>query len=95
MTNSSTVIGAGAWGTALATVLSHNAEIVKLFGRDEKAIQAIESTRINERYLPGIRLPNNIQAVDDISKSQHHGLLVLAIPFQSIRTVLSLSLIHI
>ncbi|MCA3027744.1 MAG: glycerol-3-phosphate dehydrogenase, partial [Rhodocyclaceae bacterium] len=50
------VLGAGAWGTALAIALArkHN---VNLWGRDAAQMQAIAASRINQKYLPGVTLP--------------------------------------
>ncbi len=53
------VLGAGAWGTALAVSFSGQHQ-VRLWGRDPTQIEAIQRSRLNERYLPGIRLPENI-----------------------------------
>ena len=51
------VIGAGAWGTALAAVLASDGTTVSLHGRDAATLAAIHETRENPRYLPGIALP--------------------------------------
>ena len=51
-----TVLGAGAWGTALAASLSARHEVV-LWGRDPQQCRAIDAARCNQRYLPEITLP--------------------------------------
>lgn len=54
------VLGAGSWGTALASLLSRNGHQVTLWGRDEDAMLTMQSSRENERYLPGITLPESL-----------------------------------
>ena len=51
------VLGAGAWGTALAKILSENGHHVTLWARSAEALGEIRRTRRNDRYLPGIELP--------------------------------------
>ena len=54
------VLGAGAWGTALAISLSQK-HSVSLWGRDPMHIAALAKTRTNLRYLPGIALPDSLE----------------------------------
>lgn len=55
-----TVIGAGAWGTALALQLAKNNKTVNLWDIDNKLMQILQEQRCNSRYLPNIKLPDNI-----------------------------------
>jgi len=57
------VIGAGSWGTALATVVAEKGNTVKIFDVDEKHLKSMEEHRENVDYLPGVPLPDNIQMV--------------------------------
>ena len=50
------VLGAGAWGTAMACVLAVRHEVV-LYARDAAQARELQATRCNARYLPGIALP--------------------------------------
>ncbi len=59
------VLGAGAWGTALAAVLARNGASVALWGRDGDVVDAIRDRRENPRYLAGIELPPGIAATTD------------------------------
>jgi len=54
------VLGEGAWGTAISTVLANNGYTVKLWCNDPEVVQSIKKESINRRYLPGIVLPKNI-----------------------------------
>jgi len=56
------VLGAGSWGTALAKVLADNGFETRLWGRDRALVEAINTTRENPRYLPGIALPAGVTA---------------------------------
>jgi glycerol-3-phosphate dehydrogenase (NAD(P)+) len=51
------VLGAGAWGTALAKLLLDNGHAVTLWTRNADALAQIQRTRRNEHYLPGVELP--------------------------------------
>jgi glycerol-3-phosphate dehydrogenase (NAD(P)+) len=60
------VLGAGSWGTALALVLARSGQRdVWLVARDAEQVAAIEATRENRHYLPGIKLPDNIRVTAD------------------------------
>jgi len=55
-----TVLGEGAWGTAIASVLANNGYTVKLWCNDPGVVESITKESVNRRYLPGIVLPKNI-----------------------------------
>ena len=63
------VIGAGAWGTALAMVALRAGRRVRLWGRNAEDIAAIARTGCNPRYLPGIALPEGLIATTDIGQA--------------------------
>ena len=54
------VIGAGSWGTALATVLAGKGCSVRIYDVDEQHLHRMESSRENTDYLPGVELGDNI-----------------------------------
>src|SRR5690606_32382210 len=66
-----TILGAGAWGTALAIALAqrHN---VMLWGREEAAMHAAQQQRENTAYLPGFPLPSGLQVTADFSQALAH-----------------------
>lgn len=83
------VIGAGAWGTALATVLAGNGYPVWLWGRDPEHIAALNAHRCNRYYLPEADFPESLQPVDDLNLCLDEcDELVLAVPFTGIRVLL-------
>ncbi|WP_438969652.1 NAD(P)H-dependent glycerol-3-phosphate dehydrogenase [Methylophaga sp.] len=63
------VIGAGAWGTALAMAIARGGDEVWLWGRDQAQLAAMKQSRTNERYLPGIRFPDSLKLVDDFEQA--------------------------
>jgi glycerol-3-phosphate dehydrogenase (NAD(P)+) len=79
------VLGAGAWGTALA-ITSHNAgNDVLVWGRNPDVIDAINNRHENDKYLPNIKLPNAIQATDNIEKILKSDALLIVVPAQKLR----------
>lgn len=84
-----TVLGGGAWGTALATTLCRAGHGVRLYARDAAQAEAI-SAGANPRYLPGIALPEGIAATTDLSVAlQDADCVLLAMPAQALRAALS------
>jgi glycerol-3-phosphate dehydrogenase (NAD(P)+) len=81
------VIGAGAWGTAIAVTLAAR-HAVRLWARDAKLLAALRSTGTNERYLPGIALPPALGLVDDLATALDGAeLVLLAVPTNGLREV--------
>jgi glycerol-3-phosphate dehydrogenase (NAD(P)+) len=72
-----TVLGAGAWGTALARMLAAEKHEVILWDFFPETIEAIRKTGRNERYLPGIELPPGIRPKTDASKAVTGAELVV------------------
>ncbi|OWW18895.1 NAD(P)H-dependent glycerol-3-phosphate dehydrogenase [Noviherbaspirillum denitrificans] len=76
------ILGAGAWGTALAILLADRHKVV-LWGREEGAMRDAEAKRENAAYLPGFALPPGVQATADFQAAVDHagrgeGLLIIA-----------------
>src|ERR1051326_4933685 len=62
------ILGAGAWGTALAVHLARTRNSsVRLWARDPRQADAIATVRENGRYLPGISLPSSIAVTADLA----------------------------
>jgi len=80
------VLGAGAWGTTLGQVLCDAGQEVLLWGRNADVISEINSNHSNEKFLPGVVLPENLRATTNIQEAFEFGTaIVLAIPAQSLR----------
>jgi glycerol-3-phosphate dehydrogenase (NAD(P)+) len=82
------VVGAGAWGTALAGVAARAGREVVLCARSPAIAAEIAATRINPK-LPGMKLEANIQVTDDIGLAAAAELILIATPAQSLRAAVS------
>jgi glycerol-3-phosphate dehydrogenase (NAD(P)+) len=71
------VLGAGAWGTSIASVLAARLDVV-LWARDAAQAGSIGATRRNERYLPGITLPAPLSVTSDLARATDGAQLLLA-----------------
>lgn len=81
------VLGAGAWGTALAAAASARHEVL-LWGRDAALMEALRQQRCNPRYLPDVPLPERLSLTSDHQSAVGHaagGLLVIATPMAGLR----------
>ena len=78
------VIGAGAWGTALANAAARAGRDVILYARDTSAADTMSRTRENPR-LPGIQIAKNISITNDLAHAAKSEALLLVTPAQSLR----------
>lgn len=81
------VIGAGAWGTALAILFNRVGNRVTLWSRNANVITAIRDHRINDSRLPGVFIDPGIEVTDDLPQACHNEILVLALPSQTLRSI--------
>jgi glycerol-3-phosphate dehydrogenase (NAD(P)+) len=85
-----TVIGAGAWGTALANLLCQNDHTVTLWGHDAKHLARVRETRENPLYLPGITVSPKIEFQGRLDESVKGAeCIVIAVPSKFVRQVTS------
>jgi glycerol-3-phosphate dehydrogenase (NAD(P)+) len=78
------VIGAGAWGTALAGVAARAGRDVVLCARNAASAGEIAATRTNPK-LPGMRLDASVNVTDDIALAARADIILLATPAQNLR----------
>ena len=83
------VIGAGAWGTALAQLAAADGEPVTIWAREPEVALAINRTRENSIYLPGIPLSPSITATNALGPLDACGALLVVTPAQHMRSVLA------
>jgi len=81
------IVGAGAWGTALAQAAARAGRDVLVVARDPALVAAIVERHANPRYLPGIKLDPGIRATTDPSEVTGADAVLLAVPAQTVRTV--------
>jgi glycerol-3-phosphate dehydrogenase (NAD(P)+) len=86
--NSVAVIGAGAWGTALAGVASRAGRSVVLYARSEAAAAAISASRSNPK-LPGVRLDAGIEVTAEIGRAASGDFVLIATPAQHLRAAVA------
>lgn len=84
------VLGAGAWGTALAMVLHRNQHQVTIWAREPEALAAMQRTRRNERALPGVELPAGWIYEPVLARAaEGQDVLVVAVASKGVREVVS------
>ncbi|MGH6980568.1 MAG: NAD(P)H-dependent glycerol-3-phosphate dehydrogenase [Stellaceae bacterium] len=80
------VIGAGAWGTALASVLRGAGHEVALWAREAEVAASINRDHVNKTFLPGIALDPEIRADGEVATvTRDAEILLLAVPAQYLR----------
>ena len=83
------VVGAGAWGTALADVLARNGHDVVLWAYEPDVVEAVNTRHENVRFLPGAALDPTLRATSDFREALGGATLVcLATPAQHLRSIL-------
>lgn len=86
------VVGAGAWGTAIANLLAIKGHLVRLWAREPHVMESIAATHFNDTYLPGFRLSENVHPMPELEACLHGmRLIVLAIPVQYLRARLTIA----
>lgn len=84
-----TLLGGGSWGTALAKLLSENGHDVTVWLRDEIQCNLLSTERINKKYLPNVKIPENIIFTSNINDAAKNAeILLIVTPTQMIREVL-------
>lgn len=83
------IIGGGSWGTALAILLRNNNHDVDMWFRNKEQVESIKETRENSKYLPNIKIPDEITISNDIEEVIYKkDIIVLAVATHGVRQVL-------
>jgi len=84
------VLGAGSWGTTVASLVAgRNATM--LWARSAEVAAEIDGNHTNEGYLPGFTLPEQLVATDDLEKAVRHAeLLIIGVPTSGVRSTMAL-----
>ena len=85
------VLGAGAWGTAIAAALSARHSVI-LYARNREQCAGLRRDRVNAKYLPTLALPETLHFTDDLRKAVRYsacanGLTLIATPTDALRSV--------
>ena len=84
------VVGAGAFGTALAISIASQNNSVILWGRSQAQMQEMKDLNENSRFLPNIKFPNRLTPTSDFDSLARCEVVLLAIPTQSLRGFLEI-----
>jgi glycerol-3-phosphate dehydrogenase (NAD(P)+) len=83
------VLGDGGWGTTLAILLSRKGFKVSLWGAFQQYAAYLDKKRINSKFLPGIKIPSDINIISDLSVAiEGKDLIIFAIPSEYLRSIL-------
>ena len=83
------IVGGGAWGTALASVMAQIHPQVLIWAREEDVVNTINETRENSLFLSGFTLAPNIHATGDLAAMGACGALLIVTPAQHVRATLA------
>src|SRR6266545_1511886 len=85
-----TVVGGGAWGTALADLLARKGETVTLWAREPEVVEAVNRQHMNPLFLPGATLAPALRAVADLAGAVRAAeVVVSAAPSHAVRPVMA------
>ena len=82
------VLGNGSFGTAMANLIVYNGHDVTLYGRNKAALDEMEQTHVNRKYLPDAVLSDKLKYTNDIREAvEGKSIVVFAVPAQKFREV--------
>lgn len=83
------IMGGGSFGTVLANLIAPNVKEVKIWVRDESQARTMNSNRENIRYLPDVKLHQNIRVLSSLNEvfEGHPNAVIWALPAKSVREV--------
>lgn len=81
------VLGSGGWGTAVSILLHNNGHDVTLWSFDRTECENLKKYHENKPFLPGIKIPEGIAFVNDLSECKDKDLIVIATPSHGVRNV--------
>lgn len=90
------VLGAGSWGTALAILLAQQNKACLLWAHNAEHLQRLHSECCNQRYLPNITFPDNLQVEADLAQCiKNSEIILLAVPSHAFRQTLKAIAAHL
>ena len=81
------IIGAGGWGTALASLWAEDGRKIVLWGHNADRVASMQKTGENSDYLPGLRLPESVRATWELGDCVDSELIVFATPSTALRNI--------
>ena len=75
------ILGGGSWGTGLGVVLAHSRRKhdIRIWVRESSIVQSIQENRCNETYLPGVPIPDSVQASTDLIEVLREAQIVVGV----------------
>lgn len=90
------VIGAGSWGTALATLLASNGNETRIWSRGSEVADQINQKHENRVYLPGIKLDERLEATTDLASALAGArYVVMVVPSHAMRETVQRAVAHL
>lgn len=86
---STAILGAGSWGTALAALWGKDGREVVLWGNNASRVERLKQTRENNEYLPGVKLPDSVRLTSELSDCAGCSLVVFVVPSTAFRAIAS------
>lgn len=83
------VVGAGAWGTALANLAAHNGVAVRLWAREDEVARTINLAHENTLYLPGVPLHPDLSATQSLEEAAQAEAFLFVVPAQHSRKMMA------
>ncbi len=81
------IVGAGAWGTALAQTLNQSGKSVTIWAREPAVVADINERHVNRTFLPGVPLDAGVRAIGDLREAAQADAVLLVVPAQHLRSV--------
>lgn len=83
------ILGAGSWGTAVAIHLATAGHQVRLWGHTAQHVKAMQLERSNQRYLPDVPFPDNLEPVSDLElATKNADIICIAVPSHAFQDIL-------
>jgi glycerol-3-phosphate dehydrogenase (NAD(P)+) len=81
------ILGAGAWGTALAWLWGKDGRQISLWGHNVDRVRLMQKTRENSDHLPGLKLPESVDVTSELTNCAQADLIVFVTPSTALREI--------
>ncbi|MBI37490.1 MAG: glycerol-3-phosphate acyltransferase [Alphaproteobacteria bacterium] len=82
------IIGAGAWGSALAIAVAQARHEVLLRAHESDVVDFINTNHVNPEYLPGVTFPDSVRSTSSLSETVNRDIVLLVTPAQYVREII-------
>jgi len=81
------ILGAGAWGTALAWLWGKDGRQISIWGHNVDRVRVMQKTRENSDHLPGLKLPESVEVTSELTNCARADLIVFVTPSTALREI--------